>query len=205
MLHSLTPEILLRAYAMGIFPMADGPGPDAIGWYDPPQRGILPLDTFHVPRSLAKAARRSSLIVTLDRDFEGVMRACAEPTPDRPETWINETLIALYTATHGQGHAHSVEVWDEDRLVGGLYGISLGAAFFGESMFSRVSNASKLALIRLVAWLRACDYRLLDTQFVNPHLLQFGCREIPRAAYHRLLEKALTAGDRRLIAVEPAG
>lgn len=203
MLDRLTPELLLRAYAMGIFPMADGPGPEAIGWYDPPQRGILPLDTFHVPRSLAKVARRSPLTITLDRDFEGVMRACAEPTPERPETWINETLIALYTATHRDGHAHSVEVWEEDRLVGGLYGVSLGAAFFGESMFSRVSNASKLALIRLVDWLRSCDFRLLDTQFVNPHLLQFGCREIPRAAYHRLLEDALVAGPRHLRPIDP--
>lgn len=203
MLDRLTPQVLLRAYSMGIFPMADGPGPEAIGWYDPPHRGILPLDTFHVPRSLAKMARRSPLTITLDRDFEGVMRACAEPTPDRPETWINETLIALYTATHKGGHAHSVEVWDRDRLVGGLYGVSLGAAFFGESMFSRVSNASKLALVRLVDWLRACDFRLLDTQFVNPHLLQFGCLEIPRAAYRRRLEEALLAGPRDLKPIDP--
>lgn len=196
MLDRLTPALLLRAYAMGIFPMADGPGPDAIGWYDPPHRGILPLDGFHVPRSLAKIARRGRYRLTVDRAFETVMRACAEPTPDRPDTWINDTLVAIYTQTHEIGHAHSVEVWDEDRLVGGLYGVSLGAAFFGESMFSRVPNASKLALVHLVDRLKAADYRLLDTQFTNPHLLQFGCVEIPRAAYHRLLRDALDYGPR---------
>jgi leucyl/phenylalanyl-tRNA--protein transferase len=187
----LTPDILLRAYAAGIFPMAESAGDPELFWVDPRRRGILPLDAFHLPRRLKRVLRRGSFTVRCDSAFEDVMRGCAASSEMRPSTWINDEILRLYTALFARGAAHSVECWHEGELVGGLYGVSLGAAFFGESMFSRVSDASKVALVHLVARLRLGGYRLLDTQFVTPHLAQFGAIEITRARYHRLLAEAL--------------
>ena len=187
----LTPDMLLRAYAAGIFPMAESADDPELFWVDPTRRGIIPLDAFHVPRRLRRVLRRGGFEVSLDRDFAGVMQGCAEASETRPSTWINDEIVRLYTALHERGAAHSVECRAAGELVGGLYGVSLGAAFFGESMFSRATDASKVALVHLVARLRAGGYRLLDTQFLTPHLAQFGGIEIPRARYRRLLADAL--------------
>jgi len=171
--------------------MADSAQATDVRWVDPAWRGILPLDTFHVPRRLRRTVRRQQFDIRVDSAFETVMRLCAEPTPNRPKTWINNGILEAYVALHRQGGAHSVEAWRDGRLVGGLYGVSIGAAFFGESMFSRATAASKGALVHLVARLRAGGYRLLDAQFGNNHLIQFGVLEIPRTEYHRLLDAAL--------------
>ncbi|MBB6254834.1 leucyl/phenylalanyl-tRNA--protein transferase [Nitrospirillum iridis] len=187
----LTPELLLRAYSMGVFPMAESADDDEIFWFDPPERGILPLEGFHAPRRLLRTVRQGRFQVSVDTDFAGVMRACGESTTDRPETWINAQILEAYVALHRQGRAHSVECRRDGHLVGGLYGVSLGGAFFGESMFSRETDASKVALVHLVARLRAGGYSLLDTQFVTTHLSQFGAIEIPRARYRALLAQAL--------------
>lgn len=187
----LTPAILLQAYAAGIFPMAEAADDPELFWVDPTRRGIIPLDGFHVPRRLQRVLRRGAFEVRCDTAFEAVMRGCAEASETRSSTWINDEILRLYTALFARGAAHSVECWHEGELVGGLYGVSLGAAFFGESMFSRVTDASKVALVHLVARLRFGGYRLLDTQFVTPHLAQFGAIEISRARYHRLLAEAL--------------
>jgi leucyl/phenylalanyl-tRNA---protein transferase len=187
----LSPAILLQAYAAGIFPMAESAEDPELFWVDPRHRGILPLDGFHVPRRLKRVLRRADITVRCDTAFEAVMHGCAESSEPRPSTWINDEIIRLYTALFAQGAAHSVECWHDGELVGGLYGVSLGAAFFGESMFSRVTDASKIALVHLIARLRLGGYRLLDTQFLTPHLAQFGGIEIPRARYHRLLAEAL--------------
>jgi leucyl/phenylalanyl-tRNA---protein transferase len=200
----LTPAILLQAYAAGIFPMAESADDPELFWVDPKRRGILPLDAFHIPRRLKRVLRRGPFEVDCDVDFAAVMRGCAEAGETRPTTWINEEIVRLYTALFERGAAHSVECRLDGELVGGLYGISLGAAFFGESMFSRVTDASKVALVHLVARLRLGGYRLLDTQFVTPHLAQFGCIEISRARYHRLLAGAL--GERGVFVRDlPAG
>jgi leucyl/phenylalanyl-tRNA--protein transferase len=188
---ALTPELLLRAYAAGIFPMAEAAEDPDVFWVDPEQRGILPLDRFHLPRRLARTLRRDLFEVRCDAAFEAVVRGCAEPTPERPKTWINEEIVRLYGALHRLGFAHSVEAWRGGNLVGGLYGVALGAAFFGESMYSRVTDASKVALAHLVARLRLGGFRLLDTQFVTEHLQQFGAVEVSRAQYHRRLAAAL--------------
>jgi leucyl/phenylalanyl-tRNA--protein transferase len=190
---TLTPELLLRAYAAGIFPMAESAEDPELFWVDPARRGILPLDAFHVPRRLKRSIRGTRLEITCDEDFAGVMRGCAEPTPDRPQTWINHQILGVYTALHQRGFAHSVEARLEGALVGGLYGVAIGGAFFGESMFSRVADASKIALAHLVARLRQGGFRLLDTQFVTEHLQRFGAVEISRARYRRLLAEALAA------------
>jgi leucyl/phenylalanyl-tRNA--protein transferase len=187
----LTPAILLQAYATGIFPMAESADDPELFWVDPRHRGVLPLDSFHVPRRLKRVLRRADVAVRCDTAFEAVMRGCAEASETRPSTWINDEIVRLYSALFAHGAAHSVECWHDGQLVGGLYGVSLGAAFFGESMFSRVTDASKIALVHLVARLRLGGYRLLDTQFLTPHLAQFGGIEIPRARYHRLLAGAL--------------
>jgi leucyl/phenylalanyl-tRNA--protein transferase len=187
----LTPEILLEAYAAGIFPMADAADDPELFWVDPTRRGILPLDAFHVPRRLGRLVRQDHFSVRCDTAFEAVMRGCAESNEKRPNTWINAEILRLYGALFARGAAHSVECWLAGDLVGGLYGVSLGAAFFGESMFSRVTDASKVALVHLAARLRLGGYRLLDTQFLTPHLAQFGGNEISRARYHRLLAEAL--------------
>ena len=187
----LTPELLLRAYAAGIFPMAESADDPELYWVDPVQRGILPLDKFHLPRRLARTIRSERFIIACDRDFGAVMRGCAEPSAERPQTWINDEIVAVYSALHADGHAHSVEAYSGGALVGGLYGVSLGGAFFGESMFSRVTDASKVALAHLVARLIRGGYRLLDTQFVTEHLQRFGTIEISRARYRHMLAEAL--------------
>ncbi|HEY0836327.1 MAG TPA: leucyl/phenylalanyl-tRNA--protein transferase [Azospirillum sp.] len=188
----LNAPLLLRAYAAGIFPMAESAESDELYWFDPERRGILPLDTFHVPKRLRRTVRRGPFEVRVDSAFRTVIEACAESTDDRPKTWINHDIVRLYCELADQGAAHSVECWRDGRLVGGLYGVSLGAAFFGESMFSRETDASKVALVNLVARLRAAGYTLLDTQFVTAHLGRFGAVEIPRAEYRRRLAAALT-------------
>lgn len=188
----LTPAILLRAYAEGIFPMAERRGDPELFWVSPEMRGIIPLDAFHVPQRLARTVKSDRFAVTADMAFADVMRACAEPTPDRPESWINDEIVRLYTALHAAGHAHSIECWRDGRLVGGLYGVKLGAAFFGESMFTRERDASKVALVHLVARLRRGGFALLDTQFLTAHLARFGAIEIPRAQYHALLARAIS-------------
>ena len=191
MLIGLTPDILLRAYAAGIFPMAESADDPELFWVDPTKRGILPLDRFHVPRRLQRVLRRDVFAVRVDTAFAAVMRRCAAASERRPCTWINDEIVRLYTALAERGAAHSVECWQEGELVGGLYGVSLGAAFFGESMYSRVTDASKVALVHLVARLRLGGYQLLDTQFLTPHLARFGVIEISRARYHRRLAEAL--------------
>jgi leucyl/phenylalanyl-tRNA---protein transferase len=187
----LTPAILLQAYAAGIFPMAESADDRELFWVDPTRRGIIPLDAFHVPRRLKRVLRRGRFEVRCDSDFANVMRGCAEASEARPSTWINDEIIRLYTALFDGGAAHSVECRQEGALVGGLYGVALGAAFFGESMFSRATDASKVALVHLVARLKLGGYRLLDTQFLTTHLAQFGAIEIGRARYRRLLAEAL--------------
>jgi leucyl/phenylalanyl-tRNA--protein transferase len=184
-------DLLLAAYSSGWFPMADESG--TISWYSPDPRGVMPLDTFHVPSRLQRTLRRSSLQVRIDAAFAEVMRACAIAERESGEggTWISEEIIASYCALHALGHAHSVEVRDGDRLVGGLYGVALGGAFFGESMFHTATDASKIALVALIERLRARGFTLLDTQWVTPHLQQFGAIEIPRPDYLRRLEASL--------------
>ncbi len=189
MMDGLTPDIILQAYRAGIFPMAAHRHDTEIRWYDPPQRGLLPIADLHVPKRLRRTIlKERPYRITFDMDFKGVIRRCADI---RPETWINDEIIALYTALHRRGHAHSVETWHDDQLVGGVYGIAIGGAFFGESMFSSTTAASKIALVYLVARLWRRGFELLDAQFVNDHLLQFGVYEIPRDEYHRRLQKAL--------------
>lgn len=187
----LTPDILLAAYAAGVFPMAESADDPELFWVDPERRGILPLDAFHVPRRLRRVVRQGRFAVSCDTAFEAVIRGCAEAGETRPTTWINDEIVRLYSALFARGAAHSVECRREGALVGGLYGVSLGAAFFGESMFSRETDASKVALVHLAARLRAGGYRLLDTQFLTPHLARFGGIEISRARYRRLLAGAL--------------
>lgn len=187
----LTPSQLLRAYALGVFPMARHRDDPRLHWIDPAERGILPFENFHVPHSLRKTLRRGQLAVTCDRAFEAVIKGCAEAAPDRPETWINSEIINLFVELHRLGLAHSVETWKDGELVGGLYGLSLGGAFFGESMYSRASDASKVALVHLVARMIVGGYSLLDTQFVTRHLSRFGAIEVPRWKYLRLLSEAL--------------
>lgn len=201
---SITPDLLLRAYRAGLFPMAEGRGTDRIFWLDPEWRGVLPLDAFHLPRRLARTLRSGGFHVTADRDFAAVIAGCAEPAPGREDTWINPEIEALFTALHRAGHAHSVEVWQRGELVGGLYGVRLGGAFFGESMFSRATDASKIALVHLVARLRLGGFRLLDTQFITAHLARFGAVEIPRAEYRRRLAEAVDAPAVWLPEPEPA-
>ncbi|NHB77171.1 leucyl/phenylalanyl-tRNA--protein transferase [Rhodobacter calidifons] len=184
----ITPDILLRAYAMGIFPMSDGREDPQIHWIDPRRRGVLPLDGLRISRSLAKRIRSGRFRVTVDQDFEAVVEACA----DRDETWISRRIQRLYADLHRLGFAHSVEIRQGATLVGGVYGVTLGAAFFGESMFSRVTDASKVALAYTVHRLRAGGFRLFDTQFLTPHLASLGAMEISRADYHRRLAEALT-------------
>jgi leucyl/phenylalanyl-tRNA--protein transferase len=186
----LTPGLLLRAYATGIFPMAEGRDEKTVFWVDPEQRGILPLDQFHLPRRLSRTVRNSSLEVRADTAFEAVIQACSEPAAERLETWINDEIIRSYTQLHRLGFAHSVECWRGEHLVGGLYGIALGGAFFGESMMSRERDASKIALVHLVARLRHGGYTLLDCQFITQHLKQFGTIEVLRERYLELLGEA---------------
>ena len=191
-LYALTPEILLRAYANGIFPMAESATSRELRWFDPPLRAIIPLDErFHVPRRLQRTIRQQPYELRVNTAFRDVMQACAALTPDRPTTWINDDILTLYTTLHQRGNAHSIEAWQDGKLVGGLYGVSLGAAFFGESMFSRARDASKIALVHLVGLLRTAGYTLLDAQFQTEHLSQFGTFEVTRDMYLHLLAEAL--------------
>ena len=185
----LTPEIILRAYTAGIFPMAESRDDQDLFWVDPRRRGVIPLDGFHISRSLARAIRRGDYRVSIDRDFAGVVDGCA----DREETWISERIRTLYMSLFDLNRAHSLEVWDESwtHLIGGVYGVTLGRAFFGESMFSRRRDASKIALAWLVDHLRRCGFTLFDTQFLTPHLASLGGVEIPRAEYRARLAEAL--------------
>lgn len=215
---ALTPALLRAAYAAGIFPMSDARDDHDIGWYDPPLRGVMPIETLHVPRRLRRTLAQHPYIVTFNRDFAGVMRGCAGDsagmTVARPSTWINDEIIAAFTALHREGDAHSVEVWRAGEgvppeLVGGIYGIALGGAFFGESMFSRARDASKIALVFLTARLWQRGFTLFDAQFFNPHLAQFGMEEIKRDEYHHRLSAALAVracfadGDYSLSSNEP--
>jgi leucyl/phenylalanyl-tRNA---protein transferase len=187
----ITPEVLLKAYACGIFPMAESAEDPTLYWIEPDMRGIIPLDGFHIPARLARTVRTSRFRVICDHDFDAVIAGCAEPRPGRARTWINARIRALYRGLHERGHCHSVEVYDGPALVGGLYGVSLGAAFFGESMFHRARDTSKIALVHLVARLKAGGYRLLDTQFVTDHLRSFNAIEVPRRQYQKVLEAAV--------------
>jgi leucyl/phenylalanyl-tRNA--protein transferase len=189
----ITPDILLKAYAAGIFPMAEDADDPSLFWVEPQERGVIPLDGFHLSKRLAKTLRAEAFEVRTDRDFDAVIDGCAEPAPDREKTWINARIRRLYGELFDLGHCHTVEVYRDGRLVGGLYGVSLGAAFFGESMFHRERDASKVALGHLVARLRQGGFRLLDTQFVTEHLAQFGAVEVPRRIYKRLLREAIEA------------
>ena len=189
----VTPDLLMRAYRAGLFPMAETRGGDRLYWLDPERRGILPLDGFHAPRRLLRTVRSGPYVVTANRDFAATISACAAPARGREDTWINRDIERLFTELHRQGHAQSVEVWQDGTMIGGLYGVSLGGVFFGESMFSRARDASKVALVHLVARLRIGGYRLLDTQFVTTHLSQFGAVELPRTEYKSLLAAAVEA------------
>ena len=192
----ITADILLRAYAYGVFPMGESRDDPALYWVDPTERGILPLDAIHLPRKLRSTIRKELFDVTVDTDFRAVMVACAEPATDRTGTWINDRILDLYSELHARGHAHSVECRQDGELVGGLYGVSLGAAFFGESMFSRRTDASKVALAYLIARLKRGGFTLLDTQFVTDHLAQFGAVAIPRDEYRERLADAIRlSGD----------
>ena len=187
----LTPDLLITAYESGYFPMAESRDSDELFWFNPDPRAIIPLDGWHIPRSLKKAVRARPYSLTINQAFAEVMRSCAQPRRDEGDSWISEDIIATYVELHELGYAHSVECWDGDALMGGLYGVSRGGAFFGESMFSRAPNASKIAYVYLLEIVLRAGYGLLDTQFVNPHLEQFGVREIPKADYLAKLDKAL--------------
>lgn len=184
---SLTPDLLLHAYSVGVFPMAEHREDDEIFWVDPKRRGIFPIENFHISRSLAKTIRKEQFVISVNRAFAQVVEACA----DRDETWINSEIFARYQDLHAMGHAHSLEVWDQDILVGGVYGVSLGAGFFGESMFSRRRDASKIALAYLMDRLTQGEFCLCDTQFLTSHLASLGAVEISRAAYKAKLQVAI--------------
>ncbi len=192
-LAEITPTVLLKAYSCGIFPMAESADDPSLYWIEPHLRGVIPLDGFHLPKSLAKVIRRGGFEVHVNRDFEQVINGCAAPARGRRKTWINRPIRRLYGTLFDLGHCHTIEVWRDGRLVGGLYGVSLGGAFFGESMFHLERDASKIALVYLVWILKANGYRLLDTQFVTDHLRRFGAVEVPRKAYHKQLDWALAA------------
>jgi leucyl/phenylalanyl-tRNA--protein transferase len=202
----LDPQLVLGAYAVGVFPMADGRDADRVYWVEPRTRAVMPLDGFRLSRSLRRVIAADRFRVTVDTAFGEVVALCAESAADRPETWINRSIEAVFARLHGMGFAHSVECWEGERLVGGLYGLALGRAFFGESMVSRASNASKVALAHLVARLRAGGFTLLDCQFQTAHLASLGAEEISRADYVALLSDALSgAVDGASVAVPPAG
>jgi leucyl/phenylalanyl-tRNA--protein transferase len=196
--YAFAPETLIKAYALGVFPMADAHDSDDIRFYDPEVRALIPLDDsvgngMHIPRRLVRTVRKQAYKVTIDHNFPAVIKGCAELADGRTDTWINKDIQALYIALHKMGFAHSIEVWDDNRLVGGLYGVALRAAFFGESMFSRTTDASKIALVHLMARLKTGGFHILDAQFTNPHLVQFGITEISRDAFQEKLAKAMTA------------
>ncbi|WP_274628746.1 leucyl/phenylalanyl-tRNA--protein transferase [Arvimicrobium flavum] len=189
--YRIPPDLLLKAYASGVFPMAESAVDPEVFWVRPETRGIIPLDTFHVPRSLGKAVRHGRFQIRFDHDFSGVIEGCAESRAGRDSTWINQPIRDAYTELFRRGNCHTVEAWQDDRLVGGLYGVSLGRAFFGESMFSRERDASKICLVHLVERLKARGFELLDTQFTTDHLKTFGAVDVPRARYEAILADAL--------------
>lgn len=189
----LTPQVLLKAYACGIFPMAESADDAGLYWIEPEARGILPLGRFHIPRRLARTVRQDTFEIRVDCHFDAVIAGCAQAAPGRTKTWINARIRRLYGELFKLGHCHTVEAWSDGRLVGGLYGVRLGAAFFGESMFTRVRDASKVALVHLVARLKTGGFRLLDSQFTTDHLKQFGAVDVDRRQYHHLLELAIAA------------
>jgi leucyl/phenylalanyl-tRNA---protein transferase len=189
--HRITPDLLLRAYASGLFPMADSADDPDLFWVEPELRGVLPLDAFHIPKRLARTVRQAPFEIRFNTAFDEVVSACAESVENRPSTWINSTISELYGALHRLGHAHSVEAWRDGQLVGGLYGVSLRRAFFGESMFSRATDASKVCLVHLVSRLRERGFVLLDTQFTTEHLKRFGAIDVPRDDYAEMLAEAL--------------
>lgn len=189
----ITPQVLLKAYSVGVFPMAESADDPSLYWIEPDERGVLPLNNFHISRSLKKSVRHGGFEIRVDTAFERVMRLCAEKTDDRKDTWINARILRLYGQLHKMGCCHSVESWRDGELVGGLYGLRLGAAFFGESMFARATNASKVALVHLVARLNFGGFKLLDAQFVNDHLRQFGCYKVPKREYRPVLDAATEA------------
>ncbi len=192
-MNNITPELLLRAYSVGVFPMAESHAAKEIFFVDPDRRGVIPINSFHVPKKLKRIIRKKEFTVTYDTAFQSVLNECAlTGKKNRRDTWINDKIKELYMALLEKGFCHSVEVWLENRLVGGLYGVAIGAAFFGESMFSEVSNASKVALVHLVAKLKSDGFILLDTQFNTEHLMQFGAIEIDRKEYQTLLHAALS-------------
>jgi len=200
----ITPELMLRAYRHGLFPMAETRRGDRLYWLDPERRGVLPLDRFHLPRRLLRTVFSGALDIAADRDFPATIAGCAAAAPGREDTWINPQIEHLFHELHRMGFAHSVEVRHDGRLVGGLYGVVMGAVFFGESMFSAMRDASKVALVHLVARLRLGGFQLLDTQFVTAHLAQFGAAEIPREEYKSRLAAALEAPARWILDPHPA-
>jgi leucyl/phenylalanyl-tRNA---protein transferase len=187
----ITPEVLLKAYACGIFPMAENADDPGLYWIEPQRRGVIPLDDFHVPRRLARTVRAERFEIRIDHDFASVISACATPARGRGKTWINRRIRRLYSELFARGHCHTIETWRDGRLVGGLYGVRLGRAFFGESMFFLERDASKVALVHLVARLKRGDFRLLDAQFMTAHLASFGAIEVERDRYQQLLADAL--------------
>jgi leucyl/phenylalanyl-tRNA--protein transferase len=212
---TITPQVLLKAYAAGVFPMAENAADNTLYWVEPEFRGVLPLDGFHVPRSLRKTVRQKRFAIRIDAAFSEVIAGCAERTAARSSTWINSRIRSLYTQLHKMGFCHSVEAWRDDRLCGGLYGVKIGAAFFGESMFSRETDASKVALVHLVARLNEGGFQVLDAQFINDHLKRFGAIEVTRRKYQQMLETALSAeaafeaftgdGDPEIVLLRSAG
>ncbi|MGE0501816.1 MAG: leucyl/phenylalanyl-tRNA--protein transferase [Rhizobiaceae bacterium] len=189
--YQIPPDLLLKAYSSGVFPMAESAADPEVFWVRPETRGIIPLDGFHIPKSFAKTLRRSPFQIRYDHDFKAVIEGCAEARGDRSTTWINRPILDAYVKLYERGHCHCVEAWSEDRLAGGLYGVSLGRAFFGESMFSRERDASKVCLAHLVERLRERGFVLLDTQFTTEHLKRFGAVDVPRRRYEKLLDDAL--------------
>jgi leucyl/phenylalanyl-tRNA--protein transferase len=190
-LLEITPQVLLRAYACGIFPMAEAADDPQLYWIEPQERGVLPLDDIRIPKKLARTIRRTPFEIRVDTDFDGVIEGCAASRPGRRSTWINTQIRALYRELFAQGHCHTVEAWQNGRLVGGLYGVALGGAFFGESMFSYATDASKVCLIYLCARLIRGNFSLLDTQFVTDHLRQFGACEVDKTQFHAMLDAAI--------------
>lgn len=195
--NRIPPDLLLKAYASGLFPMAENADDPEVFWVQPELRGVVPLDAFHIPKSLAKVIRQGRFDIRRDTDFEGVIAGCAEAKQDRPSTWINSTIREAYGELFRMGHCHTVEAWRDGGLVGGLYGVSLGRAFFGESMFSRETDASKVCLVHLVEHLRASGFILLDTQFTTEHLKRFGAIDVPRKRYEGMLAEAMAGESAR--------
>lgn len=189
--YRIPTDLLLKAYASGVFPMAESASDQEVFWVRPESRGIIPLDGFHIPKSLAKTMRKGVFDIPFDFDFEATIDACAEQRAERPSTWINAPIREAYVQLHRMGHAHSVEAWENGQLVGGLYGVSLGRVFFGESMFSKETDASKICLVHLVERLNERGFALLDTQFTTEHLKRFGAVDVPRAQYEAMLAEAL--------------